>query len=165
MKRHAGDRTVLGSGDLFTAADCLRMLRQTGVDGVTVARGAIGNPWIFREVRALAAGKPLPAPPSVHEQREVILEHFALAERVYGESKAGRQMRKFGIKYAQLHPEPQQVRDAFVEVKCREDWHRAVARWYSEDGPGRRPLPEDIHKAQGSDTPGHEAAATLTCDV
>src|SRR5438270_721850 len=47
VKRHAGERTILGSGDLFTAADCLAMMARTGVDGVTVARGAIGNPWIF----------------------------------------------------------------------------------------------------------------------
>jgi tRNA-dihydrouridine synthase B len=47
VKRHLGDRTLLGSGDLFTAQDCLQMMEQTGVDGVTIARGAIGNPWIF----------------------------------------------------------------------------------------------------------------------
>ena len=58
VKRHAGSRTVLGSGDLFTPQACLEMLRTTGVDGVTVARGAIGNPWIFSQVRALAARSP-----------------------------------------------------------------------------------------------------------
>ena len=47
VKQHIGDRVLLGSGDLFTAQDCLDMIAQTGVDGVTVARGAIGNPWIF----------------------------------------------------------------------------------------------------------------------
>ena len=66
VKQHAGPRTVLGSGDLFTARDCLDMLRETGVDGVAVARGAIGNPWIFQSAfGALAAGVTLP-PPSLH---------------------------------------------------------------------------------------------------
>src|SRR5262249_8435205 len=67
VKRHAGDRTVLGSGDLFTPYDIVRMFEETGVDGVTVARGCIGNPWIFAEARALLEGQPLPAPPSVVE--------------------------------------------------------------------------------------------------
>ncbi len=84
VKRHAGSRVVLGSGDLFTPQDCLEMIRQTGVDGVTVARGAIGNPWIFPQARALAAGLPLPAPPSLFEQRDVIREHYRLAEELYG---------------------------------------------------------------------------------
>ncbi len=66
LKQHAGSRTVLGSGDLFTPQACLDMIAQTGVDGVTAARGAIGNPWIFAQARALAAGLPLPEPPSVH---------------------------------------------------------------------------------------------------
>jgi nifR3 family TIM-barrel protein len=80
VKRHVGpNRAILGSGDLFTAHDCLEMMLQTGVDGVTVARGAIGNPWIFSQARALADGQPLPAPPSLFEQRDVMLEHFRLA--------------------------------------------------------------------------------------
>ena len=79
-----GQRTVFGSGDLFTAQACLEMIARTGVDGVMVARGAIGNPWIFAQVRALAAGLPLPPPPSLHQQREVIAEHFRLAEGLYG---------------------------------------------------------------------------------
>ena len=73
VKRHAGQRTVLGSGDLFAAQDCLDMFRQTGVDGVSVARGAIGNPWIFEQVRALATGVGVasaePAPAARRDRR------------------------------------------------------------------------------------------------
>lgn len=139
VKRHAGSRTVLGSGDLFTAQDCLDMIRETGVDGVTVARGAIGNPWIFRECRALAAGEPLPEPPSLFEQREVIAEHYRLAEELYGPNRCGQQMRKFGIKYSQLHPQAQAVREAFVRIHRSEQIHAVLAQWYAEDLPGRRP--------------------------
>ena len=63
VKRHVGERVILGSGDLFSAQDCLDMIQQTGVDGVTVARGAIGNPWIFQQAHALLNGEPLPPAP------------------------------------------------------------------------------------------------------
>ena len=109
VKRHVGEWKILGSGDLFSAEDCLEMISQTGVDGVTVARGAIGNPWVFAQARALAAGEPLPPPPSLFEQREVIAEHYRLAEEAYGE-RASIVMRKFGIKYAALHPRHEEVR-------------------------------------------------------
>lgn len=142
VKRHAGSRVVLGSGDLFTAGACIDMLRQTGVDGVTAARGAIGNPWIFSQARALAAGLPLPEPPSVHQQREVIAEHYRLSEQLYGPEHCGRQMRKFGIKYSQLHPHGQAVRDAFVAVSRPDEWMSVLERWYANDAPGRHAMPD-----------------------
>jgi nifR3 family TIM-barrel protein len=135
VKEHAGQKTVLGSGDLFSAQDCLDMLRETKVDGVAVARGAIGNPWIFQQVRALAVGATLP-PPSLHQQRAVIAEHYRLADELYGPSHACRVMRKFGIKYARLHPNAEQVRDAFVAVTAPKDWQAALEKWYAEDLPG-----------------------------
>jgi tRNA-dihydrouridine synthase B len=138
VKRRAGQRTVLGSGDVFTARDCLDLLRDTGLDGVAAARGAIGNPWIFKQARALAEGVVLP-PPSLWEQRDVIAEHYRLSERIYGPERCCRVMRKFGIKYARLHPQGLQVRDAFVAVAEPSHWQAVLARWYSEDLPGVEP--------------------------
>jgi tRNA-dihydrouridine synthase len=137
VKTHVGkDKIILGSGDLFSAEDCLRMMLETGVDGVTVARGCIGNPWIFEQTRAIFDGKPMPAPPSVHQQRDVMLEHFRLAEQLYGPERAGVPMRKFGIKYSASHPEGLQVREHFVRVKNFDEWKAVLDRWYSEDRPG-----------------------------
>jgi len=139
VKRRAGGRTVIGSGDLFSAQACLRMLAETGVDGVSVARGAIGNPWIFAQARALLTGAPCPPPPRVHEQREVLREHFALASALHGEAVAARSMRKFAIKYARVHPDQVSVRDAFVRVRGLADWREVLDRFYAEDAPGRDP--------------------------
>ena len=149
VKRAFPNRTILGSGDLFTAPDCLRMLHETGVDGVTVARGAIGNPWIFEQARALAGGLPLPLPPSLFRQREVMQRHWELAEKIYGEAQTGVLMRKFGIKYSTNHPQAIDVRSAFARVRCREEWWAALDRWYAEDLPGVFPSLES-HRAQGS---------------
>jgi nifR3 family TIM-barrel protein len=132
VKQHVGDRVVLGSGDLFTAEDCLRMTEQTGVDGVTVARGCIGNPWIFSECRALMDARigALPPPPSVAEQGRTIARHYAWAVEVHGERRAGRIMRKFGIKYSELHPDARLVRNAFIAVKDGRDWAAVLDTWY-----------------------------------
>lgn len=131
-------------------------MRETGVNGVTAARGAIGNPWIFREARALAAGLPLPEPPTVHEQRAVITEHYRLAEELYGPNHYGRQMRKFGIKYSQLHPQNLDVRNAFIAVSKKEELTAVLERWYADDLPGRRPDPaNDV---------GPGARDALTCE-
>jgi nifR3 family TIM-barrel protein len=147
VKRHAGNRVVLGSGDLFSAADAIATMRATGVDGVTIARGAIGNPWVFRELRALWAGAPLPDPPSLAEQRAIIWEHYRIAMQIYGPEQGSRIMRKFGIKYARLHPEPLQVRDAFVAVDEPADWQAVLERWYAGDAPGRRVAAAEMNEA------------------
>jgi nifR3 family TIM-barrel protein len=139
LKQHAGSRVVLGSGDLFSAQACLDMLQYTGVDGVTVARGAIGNPWIFAQVRALAAGEPLPDPPTLHEQRDIIAEHYRLAQELYGAERCLPDMRKFAIKYSQLHPLHEQVRSDFCSVKLPGAWRDVLDKWYAVDGPGVHP--------------------------
>jgi nifR3 family TIM-barrel protein len=143
LKEYAGERVILGSGDLFTPQAVLDMMEYTGVDGVTVARGAIGNPWIFSQVRALAAGLPLPAPPSLFEQREVIAEHYRLAEELYGAERCVPTMRKFGIKYSQLHPRHTEVREAFATVREPGGWRDVLATWYAEDLPGVHPAVEE----------------------
>lgn len=149
VKQFVGDKVILGSGDLFTAQDCLDMIAQTGIDGVTVARGAIGNPWIFSQARALAAGQPLPCPPSLFEQREVILEHYSLAEQLYEGKRCGIMMRKFGIKYSAMHPNHKEVRAAFARSSNREQWEGVLDAWYSEDLPGVQPDPA-VHRSQAN---------------
>jgi len=69
---------VLGSGDVWTADDALRMREETGCDAVLVARGACGNPWIFRELRAAELGRPRPPPPSRDEWISVMLRHVSM---------------------------------------------------------------------------------------
>ncbi len=153
LKEHAGQRIVLGSGDLFTAQACVDMMQTTGVDGVTVARGAIGNPWIFSQTRALMAGQPLPAPPTIHQQREVIAEHYRLAEELYRPERCVSSMRKFGIKYSQLHPLHEQVREAFVRVKHAGAWRSVLDEWYATDGPGVHP-PVELHNPLAREAAG-----------
>lgn len=130
VKRHVGARTILGSGDAFSAADCARMIAETGVDGVSVARGAIGNPFIFRAAEALWRGEPLPPPPTIAEQRAALTLHFELMARHVGEARAPLMLRKFGVRYSELHPQHREVKFAFLAVRSPEEWRAMLDRWY-----------------------------------
>lgn len=148
VKSHVGDSIkILGSGDLFSAEDCLRMLGQTGIDGVTVARGAIGNPWIFSQCIALSKGQTLPDPPTLHQQAEVMREHFSLCERTYTADRAPLLMRKFCIKYSQGHPDHESVRLSMVRIRTRQDFENVLEQHYSTDGPGQY-VPDEVHRSQ-----------------
>lgn len=130
LRKYAPECVILGSGDLFTPMDCVRMMETTGVDGVTIARGAIGNPWIFRDLRELAAGRSIPPPPTLKEQREIIEEHFALSRELYGEKRAVCNMKKFCIKYAGLHPQHESLRDEFVQFRTADQLQALLDQWY-----------------------------------
>lgn len=65
---------VMGNGDIFTAQDAVDMMKETGCDGVMVARGAQGNPWIFQEIACLMDGRQF-VPPTLEERLTVALEH------------------------------------------------------------------------------------------
>jgi tRNA-dihydrouridine synthase len=131
VKRRFAERTILASGDVLTPAAALEMLRVTGADAVAAARGALGNPWFFRQVRDLAAGRE-PCRPTPAEQRGVLEDHFAAACALYGERRGPRIMRKFGIRYARSHPRPAAVRQAFVAVRQPDDWAKVLEDYYGE---------------------------------
>lgn len=85
---------VFGNGDIFTAQDAVRMLAETGCDGVAVARGAKGNPWIFREIKASLAGMPIPERPSPSEILLMIKKQASLMVNYKPEYIAVRELRK-----------------------------------------------------------------------
>lgn len=69
---------VFGNGDVNSGADAQRMLDITGCDGVMLGRGALGNPWIYREVQAVLDGRPVPAEPTLAERKQAFLKHAEL---------------------------------------------------------------------------------------
>ncbi|MBN7774396.1 tRNA dihydrouridine synthase DusB [Clostridium aminobutyricum] len=85
---------VIGNGDIFSGEDALNMMEQTGCDMVMIARGAQGNPWIFREAVALWEGREKPLPPTIQERLEIIYKHCNYVLEEKGEYIAVREMRK-----------------------------------------------------------------------
>ncbi len=84
---------VIGSGDIVTADDALRMLAQTGCDGIMIGRGAFGNPWLIREILTRLSGADAPPPPTVQERYRVVREHLALFLE-HAPDLAARELRK-----------------------------------------------------------------------
>jgi nifR3 family TIM-barrel protein len=128
VQRHP-DKVILGSGDIWSAEDIFAMLDTCGVHAVSVARGCIGNPWIFRQALQLMAGE-APSEPSLAEQTEVLLRHHQLSTVIHGEQRASRMMRKFGIKFAAHHPEPDRVKAEFIKCSSSADWVSVLQRHY-----------------------------------
>ena len=85
---------VIGNGDVFTPEDALAMEEQTGCDGVMAARGAQGNPWLFRDILSLKATGKIPPPPSAREKIQTALRHMHMLIQLKGEKRGILEMRK-----------------------------------------------------------------------
>ena len=126
---------VLGNGDIFTAEDGLRRIRESGVDGVLIARGALGNPWIFRQMKEALAGK-TPAPITTEERIDLCLRHYEMQLSWKPERVAVGEMRKHVGWYlhgmrgaAQLRARinemdsPEEVRETLLQFRREAETH------------------------------------------
>jgi nifR3 family TIM-barrel protein len=127
---------VLGSGDLFTPEDCLRMLRETGCDGIMIARGALGAPWIFRQVRELQeTGRYTPV--STVEQADIIEQHLHLFIEEMGEAVAVREIKKHIGWYAKGFAGASEIRRSANSARSLQDITSLTERMRSiPDTPG-----------------------------
>jgi tRNA-dihydrouridine synthase len=132
VKQQVGDFTLLGSGDLFSAYDVVDMMNETGVDGATVARGCIGNPFMFQQIRDLLDGK-IPQRATCAQQRAAIYRHWELAVPFYrDERRALPPARMHVIKYGQYHKDPIWAREHLVRVKKPEELLARVAEVFDD---------------------------------
>jgi nifR3 family TIM-barrel protein len=107
---------VLGNGDVWEAADAVRMIDRTGADGVVVGRGCLGRPWLFRDLAAAFAGEPRPALPTLGEVSAMIRRHAELLADLMGEDRGVRDMRKHMAWYLKGFAVGQDVRAALGMV-------------------------------------------------
>jgi nifR3 family TIM-barrel protein len=128
---------VLGNGDVFTAADALRMHRETGCDGVVIGRGCLGRPWLFAELDEAYAGRPVPDAPPFGEVAGVIRRHVALLRETKPEAVAVRDFRKHLSWYAKGYALGVDVRRRLAAV----DGVAALEALLDELDPEARPVP------------------------
>ena len=111
---------LIGNGDIHTPEDSWRMLTSTGCDAVMVGRGALGNPWIFREIlHFLSTGRKF-LPPSVDEKISIIRYHFDLLVKNYG-VKAIPRFRKHAGWYLRAFPRAAELREKINRLNSRQD--------------------------------------------
>jgi nifR3 family TIM-barrel protein len=118
---------VAGSGDLFAPEAARRMLRETGCAAVMFARGAQGNPFIFRETRALLETGDAGAPPTPAERIDTALRHLDLLSGDLGEYAACREMRKQFCAYTKGLIGGARLRDSLVKAESAADYRRILA--------------------------------------
>ena len=112
---------VIGNGDILTAMDVIRMGEQTGCDGFMIARGAEGNPWIFKQIlHYFETGEEL-AKPDFTEVREMILRHARMQIEFKGEYTAIREMRKHAAWYTAGYKNSSKLRAKVCEVETYEE--------------------------------------------
>jgi nifR3 family TIM-barrel protein len=110
---------LIGNGDATTPERVRAMFDATGVDAVMIGRGAIGNPWIFRETRALLDTGEMPPPPSWEERVSVVAEHLDLKCEWLGERKGVLEMRRMYGGYFKGLPGASALRTRLVQAETR----------------------------------------------
>ncbi len=151
---------VLGSGDVWTAGDALRMRAETGCDAVLVARGACGNPWIFRDLRAAERGEPRPPPPSRDEWAATVMEHVRLQVEHRTRQRRGdtpeeselhaiRELRKHLLWYTRGRRGGVHFRRDAGRLQRAEDVARMIDLHFPPGGAAFEPDPDHVREEMG----------------
>ena len=118
---------VLGNGDIWEAHDALRMMRQTGCDGVVVGRGCLGRPWLFRDLADVFAGREPQDPPNFGEISVTMMKHARGLASFMGELAGMRAFRKHSAWYTKCFPGSAPLRDALMRVESLAQLEETIA--------------------------------------
>ncbi len=117
---------VIGNGDVFSAGDALRMIEETGCDGIAVGRGCLGRPWIFRDLAEALAGRPVPSPPSFGEVADIMLEHAVMLIEWFDEPFGLRSFRKHAGWYTRGFRGSAALRNRLMQVETLDQLRTAL---------------------------------------
>ncbi|MCL2306546.1 MAG: tRNA-dihydrouridine synthase [Planctomycetaceae bacterium] len=124
---------LVGNGDIKTADDAIARLRDYPIDGVMIGRGGLSRPWIFRQIWQKLNGKEPEPDPTLAEQREILLKHYELVRKRFGDSLAVILMRKYACDYALGKPGARRFRSLISQVKNQEQFLQTVQEEFPSD--------------------------------
>lgn len=118
---------VLGNGDIWEAADALRMMRTTGCDGVIVGRGCLGKPWLFRDLADMLSGQMPQVPPSLGEVLDIMLDHAGRLCAWVGEERGVSAFRRHATWYTKGFRGSAEARSRFMAAQSLEDLRKIAS--------------------------------------
>lgn len=121
---------VIGNGDIKTAQDAKKMFETTGVDGIMIGRGAIGNPWIFREVEQYFKGEKVTTI-TLEEKLAIILKHIDLQVKELGENTGIKEMRKHLSYYIKNLPDAAQIRQIINQIDTKQELEDCLKTYFN----------------------------------
>ncbi len=121
---------LIGNGDLDTAERVVDAFQRYAIDGVMIARASLNKPWLFAQATAAIRGEPIPPDPSLEEERRLLLHHFDLVRKRFGDKKAAVLMRKYACCYAQGRPGAREFRKHVATIESAEQFHSVVKQFF-----------------------------------
>ncbi len=126
VKLHLKRMPLIGNGDVQTARAAVEALSRWGVDGVMIGRAGLARPWLFCQARAALAGEPIPADPTLDQQRQLLLNHYRRIVERFGPEKGTILMRRFACRYRQGQPGARLFRTKVARVSTPEEFIEIV---------------------------------------
>jgi nifR3 family TIM-barrel protein len=168
LKRAVKMVPVIGNGDIWVADDALRMVKETGCDGVAVGRGCLGRPWLFRDLADALAGREQQPPPTFGGVAEIMNEHASMLVEWYGERPGMLSFRKHAGWYTRGFPGSARLRERLMRVQTLAELeailadinrdepfpkHGLLARRGKRSGTQKVVLPKGFWDDEDDDTP------------
>ncbi len=126
---------VIGNGDIFDASAALRMMAATGCDGVMIGRGAVRNPWVFRQIENLERGLPV-TQPGLEDRKSFVMDHYRFLCESMSEKNAAFTMRGLLISFTKGLPNSSRLRASVSRIVNKETLFAITDAYFSESDSG-----------------------------
>src|SRR3954464_2597875 len=164
IKPHLKRIPLIGNGDLDTAQKVVDAFRHYDVDGVMIARASLAKPWLFQQAAAAIRGETVPPDPALEEERQLLLHHFELICRRFGEAKGTLLMRKYACCYAQGRSGAREFRSRVVKTSTPAEFREVVDVFFPRKSKLEKSERVPIRDAtQAASSPSPARGATSQC--
>ncbi|MDO4587566.1 MAG: tRNA dihydrouridine synthase DusB [Planctomycetia bacterium] len=124
---------LIGNGDIRTVEDAMDRLTHFAIDGIMIGRGGLESPWLFRQIAQAINGLPVDPEPTLKSQKQLLLKHYSLVRKRFGDEKAVVLMRRYACNYAKHKPGARIFRNKISSAQNEEEFLKTVETFYPTD--------------------------------